>query len=257
MTYYNPYSGSFEQSRKLKKSANIILIISTSILCISWIIKSYFAGYDSFSGYISFMNCFLIIIYALLIFLSDIKFFNASVHRRNDLIDNSFNTTFGEERSISYYTNDTIEFGIYKLATNCFENSFFSYHLANEMLLSVWLRNLLFMILFLIFSLLGNSNVVVLLIQLTLPLLLLQNALKHTLFVMRIRNVYNNYRKLFNDFKSSTNSENKRDDIILNLLDYETLISNSSILLSSKLYNKLNPSLSSKWSKIKDEYGIK
>ncbi len=108
----------------------------------------------------------------------------------------------------------------------------------------------------LLFAILGYNNAFILLIQLTLPILLLQQAIKHTLFVYRIKRVYENYRRLFNDLKDESDSKRKRPEIILNVLDYETTLTYGSILLDSKIYDKLNPSLSLKWNQMKSDYKI-
>ena len=93
-------------------------------------------------------------------------------------------------------------------------------------------------------------------IQLTLPILLLQQAIKHTLFVYRIKRVYENYRRLFNDLRNESDSKLKRPEILLNVLDYETTLTYGAILLDSDIYNKLNSDLSAKWNNMKTEYKI-
>lgn len=256
MAQYNPYKGSFEQSKSFSKYAEITLWISTILLIAAFTIKSVNANWSAMSELISNINCFFIIAYAVLMFISENIFYQASLQRREDFIDNSFNVTIAEDRSYEYYTNENITSGIYKMAVNGFENSLFSYHIANKMTMKLWLKNIIFALLILTFAIFGFNNAFILLIQLTLPILLLQQAVKHTLFVYRIKRIYENYRRLFNDLKDKNDSKHKRPEIILNVLDYETTLTYGAILLDTKIYNKLNPTLSQKWIEIKRDYGI-
>ncbi len=256
MAQYNPYKGSFEQAKSFSKYAERVLWVSTIMLIIAFGIKTYNETWTEYSELISNINCFFIISYAILSFISDYIFYNAGIQRREDFIDNSFSTTIAEERSSGYYTNENIAVGIFKMAVNGFENSLFTYNIANKMTVSLWLKNIVIAILILTFAIFGYNSAFILLIQLTLPILLLQQAVKHTLFVYRIKRVFENYRRLFNSLKNEPDSKFKRPEIILNVLDYETTLTYGAILLDSKIYDDLNPELSTKWNKMKQEYNI-
>lgn len=256
MAQYNPYKISFEQSKNFNKYAEIVLWISTFLLLFSVIINTCKPSLISISELISNINCFFIISYAVLSFISENVFYQASKKRREDFIDNSFKTTIAEDRSIEYYTNESITSGIYKMAVNGFENSLFTYNIASKMTLRLWIKNIIFAILILIFAVFGYNSAFVLLIQLTLPILLLQQAIKHTLFVFRIERVYENYRRLFNDLKNQVDSKYKRPEILLNVLDYETTITYGSVLLDSDMYENMNDDLSKKWLELKRDYMI-
>lgn len=251
------YSFSFEQAKLLKKCVNWILIISTVLLAVSFSIETYAKEYANISTFITNVNCFFIISFAILSFVIEIIYFHSSSQRREDYIDNSFDSKLAEERSKNYYTNEKITAGIYKMAVNGFENSLFTYNISKCMTRNIWFKNLIFGILVLFFAVFGFKNEFTLLIQLTLPILLLQEALRHTLFVFRIKKVFENYRKLFNDLKNVEYSENKNPEIVLNVLEYETTLTYGSILLNTTIYNRLNPILSQKWIQLKDEYNIK
>lgn len=257
MAGYTPYKGSFEQSKSMSKCASVILWISTGMLVIAFTLKTIDITLAYASDIISNINCFFIISYGVLSFLSETFFYQASIQRRDDFIDNSFDTSLAESRSVDYYTNGNIATGIYKMAVNGFENSLFTYNIGKRMTLTIWLKNLIFMMMILVFAIFGFNNAFTLLIQLTLPILLLQQSIKHTLFVYRINRVFENYRRLFNALKNHEDSKYKRPEIILNVLDYETTLTYGAILLDSKLYEKLNPELSEKWVELKNEYNIK
>lgn len=257
MALYNPYLGSFEQSKTFNKYAELTLWISTILLIVAFALEKYNPLWKEYSVLMSNINCFFIISYAILSFIADNIFYQASIQRREDFIDNSFKTTLAEHRSADYYTNDNIVAGIYKMAVNGFENSLYTYNIANKMTTSLWIKNVVFAILILLFAIFGYNNAFILLIQLSLPILLLQQAVKQTLFVYRIKRVYENYRRLFNDLRNESDSKHKRPEILLNVLDYETTLTYGAILLDSDIYNKLNPELSTKWNQMKSEYNIK
>lgn len=256
MAQYNPYKGSFEQSKSFSNYAEITLWISTSLLIIAFALKEIHINWSNISEVITNINCFFIVAFAILSFISETVFYQASIQRREDFIDNSFETTLAENRSEEYYTNDNITSGIYKMAVNGFENSLFTYNIAKKMTTPLWLKNIVFAVLILTFSIFGYNSAFTLIIQLTLPILLLQQAIKHTLFVYRIKRVYENNRRLFNDLKNLSDSKHKRPEIILNVLDYETTLTYGAILLNSKIYDELNPILSVKWEEIKQQYNI-
>ena len=256
MVLYNPYSKVFEQSKCFYKYAELSLWISTILLGVIFVLDKCNIILKDDVILISSFNCFFVIYYAIISFISDFIFYQASIQRREDFIDNSFKTTLAEHRSDGYYSNDNINAGIYKMAVNGFENSLFTYKIASEMTLKLWIKTVLFVILFLIFAVYGCNNAFILVVQLTLPILLLQQAVKHTLFVYRIQRVFENYRGLFNALRNGSVSKQKIPEIIHIVLDYETTLTYGAIMLDSKIYNTLNPELSSEWNQIKLTYNI-
>lgn len=256
MVQYNPFKSTFEQSKDFSRYAEKTLWFSTILLVIAFILKEINPNWSNASELITNINCFFIVAYVIMSFISEMIFYQASIQRREDFIDNSFKTTLAEDRSKEYYTNDNIDSGIYKMAVNSFENSLLTYNIAKKMTTPLWLKNIIFVVLILTFTIFGYSSAFTMLIQLTLPILLLQQSIRHTLFVYRINRVFENNRRLFNDLKNANDSKSKRPVIILNVLDYETTLTYGSVLLSSKLYKELNPTISKKWEKLKREYNI-
>lgn len=251
-----PFKTSFELAKRISKASNIILWISTALIIFSYLIKRYKPEYQDVGNVIVGVNCISIIAYTILIFLSDLIYYNASIARRTDLIDNSFGTSYGEAKSVGYYSNNSTQDGIYKLAVNGFENCFFTFTIAQKMMFKVWLKNILFAVLIISFSIFGFNNALILLLQISLPVILLQQAIRHTLFNSRVTRVYENYRVLFNDLRSDDNPDSKVPFILKIVMDYETTLTSGAILLDSRLYKKLNDSLSQQWITIKSDYSI-
>jgi hypothetical protein len=252
-----PFKITFDSAKLYAHYADVVLYISTILLVTAFIIKSINPNLEPISNIINGINCLFIVAYTVLKFITDYLFYGASTQKRFDFIDNSFKTSFSEDNSIEYYSNEDIEKGIYKLAVNGFENSFFTYNIAKLMLKPIWIKNTIIAIAFISLAIMGYNNVFIMLLQLTLPLLLLSKAIKLTLFVNRINRVYENYRKLFQYLKNNNEKDNKRPEIIINVIEYETTLSWGSVLLDTKIYNSLNSELSKKWEEIKGKYKIK
>lgn len=257
MIQLNPFKETFDKAKNFNKHANFSLITSTVLFVAEFLIKQFFEDTASILVIITTLNCLFIIIYAVLIFLAEFFHYNASLHRRYDFIDNSFGSANAETRSSNYYTNEDIAHGIYKMAVNGFENVLFTYKISKEMLWPLWIKTALLVLIVIAVALSDLNNILVLLIQISLPIILIQQAIKHTLFVSRINRVFEKYRCLFSNMKDAMNLEYLKTETIASVLDYETALTYGAILLDSKIYNKLNPSLSEEWNKIKIEYNIK
>jgi hypothetical protein len=236
------------------KYANYVLLVSSIIIVLSFILREYFE-LDIINKWLEIINCFLIVGYTVVEIIVSNIFYEASKNRRDDFIDNSIKTKFSEENSEKYYSNDEIDKGIYKMAVNGFENAFFTYRISREMLKNTWLINAPIAIIFLFLATVGYSNILILFIQLSLPVILINQALKQTLFVNRMKRVNENYRILFQDFISKK-KKNKEPKIIANVLEYETTLSWGGILFDTNIYNKLNDKLSIEWKKKKKRYNL-
>lgn len=256
MTKIIPFKDNFDKAKKFDTYSNYALVISTAILIIAFFVNKKVVCFQQVSEWINRVNCLFILLYVGVEFMKDYYFFDASIQKREDFIDNSFGCSISGKKSQEYFTNDNIKAGIYKMCVNCFENVHFSYNIGYAMLTGIWVKAIFVSSIFIFLSICGYSEVVVLIIQLTLPLLLLLNAIKQTLFVNRLKNNLSSFKRLFNNMK-----RNERDDyiaeIICNVIEYEAILSWGGILFSSKLFSKMNTTLSQEWDSIKTLYDIK
>ncbi|MCP4705234.1 MAG: hypothetical protein GY865_11540, partial [candidate division Zixibacteria bacterium] len=212
-----PFKKTFDNAKSYDKYANICLWLSLIIMILPFVIQYINKDWKFISEIINAINCFFILSYAIFQLITDNISYEASTQKRIDFIDNSFETSFSEENSNGYYSNDDIEKGVYKMAINGFENSLFTYNIAKRMIKPLWMKNAIIGMLFAFLAIEGYNNAFIMLLQLSLPLLLLNQAIKHTLFVTRINKVYENYRRLFQDLKNNTNKEVKKPEIIINV----------------------------------------
>lgn len=103
----------------------------------------------------------------------------------------------------------------------------------------------------------GNKDIVILIIQLSLPFFLIQQAIRLTFFHSRVHDVVCNFKSLFNDMKDNKNEEGRFPEISRNVVEYESTKAWGSILLSDSLFKKMNPKLSEDWNRLKGLYNIK
>lgn len=89
--------------------------------------------------------------------------------------------------------------------------------------------------------------------QLLLPLQIMKEFIYLLYFYSKIKDIYEDYKKVY-----STTKKNERVPyIIKNIILYEKLFSTYQILIDSKIYRSLNSELSKKWLNIKEKYSIK
>jgi hypothetical protein len=250
-----PFKYSFDRAKKCDHYSNISLYIATFIIFISFVFPYAVEKHPKLYLWIDAINCLFIISFSALRVISQYIFYKASHEKRADFIDNSFGTSLAENKSVGYFSNDDITSGIYKLAVNGFENSLYTYNIAKKMMFPIWLKNSVFIIVFMFLAILGFSNIIVLIIQLTLPYILIHQAIKHTIFVTKMQEIFKDYKKLFYDLRY-INKEIKIPQILLSVIDYECALSWGSVLLDDKIYNALHDDLAKKWDEMKIEYNI-
>lgn len=250
-----PFKNKFDTAKKYDKFSTVLLYISTILLISNFILSKTTNTQTSTIHWIEIINCLIIVSFSILEFVVDYIHFGAETHRREDLVDNSFASLIAENRTESYYTNDDIKSGLYKMGVNNFESCFFSYNIAKEDLTRLWIKSIIISLLFIFIGIAGYDKVLIFFIQLTIPIVLLQQSIKHSIFVSRLKNVLDRYRTLFNNLKINKNKKNDAE-IIRDILEYEATISWGNILLNESTYKKMNTFLSAEWENLKKEYSI-
>ena len=150
-----PFSVNYETIRKINLAGNLILYLS-AILAILVIIngKLDFPNKVDIDKFLNSFLSFFSIAYFLEDLIQNYLFQLAEVHRRNDFIDNSFDTTLSDKNSKGYFSNDDLKTGIYKLGVNCFENSFFTKTVTLSMIPFMAIKSIVIVLLFILISLL-------------------------------------------------------------------------------------------------------
>ena len=255
--YYNPLRESFKLAKKIDSVAFKILILSAILTLLNFIFNRYVVSLKEWAEILSNANTVIIVIFALLKFAVSYIIFHTSFDKRSDFVDNSFGTNFSSSKSNKYYNNDSIENGILRMGANSFESCYFTYNLAIKDLKEKWIINLIVAVIIISLAVQGFNNVLAMLLQLTLPIYLISDAVNHSVFCLRVKNILDSFCRLYNDLKEEEITTKKEPEIILTVLNYETTLSTFNLLISESLYTKYNPHLSEQWEKLQEQYKLK
>lgn len=248
-----PYQDSYDKLKICRTiSFGLLAIISVLSIVLPIIKQSGHVFYDIFD----FLNIAFIIGYSILNTVTEVFICpNAAIKRRMGYIDNSIGSKLLDKPLTGYFSNDSIPFGSYKLAVNCYENCFFSYNIAKAMTLRIVIKNSVFFFFFLGCAYFGfQSNIVATpIIQIFISTLFLDELIHHLNFRTKLKKILDSFQQLFMQ-------KLKHDDLgipIFFALDYETVLAYNKSPLSDKIYKKLDPQLSQEWEELKIRYGIK
>ena len=201
-------------------------------------------------------NALFIIFYIVLELREGYLFARAERDRVFRYIDNSFHTAFAEKTIDNYFSQDYLNPGFYKLCVNCFENTFFTYNVAKQMQVGIYIKALFIVGVFMFSASVGDKGMARYIIESILPLVFVQSALKLSLFVSNLDNLRESFASFFTSIKDSDFSK-KEPEALKNVITYEKILASSSIQTDSKIFSKLNPSLTKEWEEMKIKYNIK
>lgn len=249
-----PFSVNYLTLKKISLAGSLILYTS-AMLSLLIILNEKLQ--PSNKDYLGMVFNSLLSFFSLAYFIQDLLhnylFQLSEVHRRNDFIDNSFSTTLCDKNSEGYFTNDNLISGVYKLGVNCFENSFFTKAVSLAMIPALLIKSIIIILLFILIVLFTDRQTIIVLMQVALPLTILQQSVRLIVLHFRINSIYKQFKFIF-----TTNSPEIRDSyIITNVINYESTIAWAGISLDSKKFDKLNDSLTQEWEGIKIRHKIK
>lgn len=182
----------------------------------------------------------------------------ADSKRRDDFIDNSFGSTFSPNASVGYFDTDEIRPGLYKAASNLFENCFFTYSLVKAITIRKTVLPALVLLSIAAFAYYGFKRVPfgLSLLQALFSATLLGELIKHFVLMARLHTIHDAWITLFQhqDFKSDISRY--QTHIYRYWLQYETLHSRIQAGIPDKVFTKLNPRLTQEWNNIKLRYNI-
>lgn len=248
-----PYQSSYNKLKICRTiSSWLLVIISVLSIALPIIKQSGYTFYDIFD----FLNIAFIIGYFILNTVTEVFIYpSTAIKRRKGYIDNSIGSKLLDKPLTGYFSNDSIPFGSYKLAVNCYENCFFSYNIAKAMTLRIAIKNTVFFFFFLGCAYFGfQGNIVATpIIQIFISTLFLNELIQHLNFRAKLKKILDSFQQLFTQ-------KLKYDDLgtpIFFALDYETVLAYNKSPLSDKLYKKLDPQLSQEWEELKRRYEIR
>ncbi|MFZ1320853.1 MAG: hypothetical protein WAT71_04790 [Ignavibacteria bacterium] len=179
---------------------------------------------------------------------------------RCDFFDNAFGTKFiHNKNSEEYYTNDNIEKGIYKMAVDLFESSLFTYNISSRMRFKRIILCCLLFVVLIPLSFYGFKNtffIGIIILQALLSIYFAGGLIKLLIFVGKNKEYFEELKSLFSNSNFKQNIIEYEAKIIKLYADYESTKAWSFIHLDSRIYNKINPTLSKEWEEMKQKYNI-
>jgi hypothetical protein len=253
MTRFVPFETNYDQIKKLEKSAFILLIISAILIIASWAFKKFFDE-EIINKYSYLIEISKVISYVSMIgflvinLLTKILFHNIEKRKRNDLIDNSFGTTYSDENTSGYYNNQETENGIKKLALNSYESSF---HTENTLKYMLY-KNLIILVLMCIPFLLsiftkGGSDIVRLLFEISIPITLFSQFVIVLIYYLNVSEINERFKIELTNIGVKKLKENHIPKLIIPIMEYYSIKSWANTNLDSKIFKKYNDQISEKW----------
>lgn len=250
-----PHQKAFNRVKTFGDWSNGILAVTTIVAISSMVFEDQLKS-DGLTDKVNALNSLLILAYFVLDLTILYLLQKAEMLRRLVFIDNSFGVNLTGKKSAGYFTNESLTPGVYKMAVNCFENSFFSHFVSSKMLIRLVIKNVPIAAIFIAAASMGEAKIVNLIFQLSLPVVLVQQLVKMAFYVTTTETVLDNFKTLFSDLRGNRPSDLRTPEILRNVIQYETNISWGSIPLSSSLFEKFNDELSREWERMKNEYQI-
>lgn len=219
----------------------------------------YFPYIKIYATTVNIINIVSLISYFGLDFIIDYHLYPlAEDSRKADFIDNSWGTKNSLQNSVDYYDNDELQYGIYKMAVNLFENVYFSLNVSKAMRWNKYGTNAVLTLLILVIACYGFNNVpiAVPLLQVVFSSVILGGLLKHIVFINRMKQVIYKWQSLFqiDDFK--IDPDKYRAQVYSIWLYYESTLARTQISLSEAKFNAMNQRLTHQWEQIKIKYNI-
>ncbi len=255
MSKFIPLSYTYQKVAQLNSWATIG-IYSSTVLSITISCLGYFNQLPVLKNILIGINILFVCIYVFLDNRAAYIFTKVEMKRRLDCLDNSFGTNFSGKKSRDYFTNDNLSPGLYKLAVNCFENSYHSQFIVAKMLPGIIIESIVIVAIFIFSSAFGNKEIVRLFFELALPAMLLQKMIKAVLFSSRMNDVLEKFKHLFNDLMSAS-FDCKTAEALRDVIEYEAALAWASTPLDSKIFDKFQNQLAIEWEELKTEYNIK
>lgn len=176
--------------------------------------------------------------------------------RRQQILSNSFGTKLSHEQTALYYNNDYSP-SIKRLGANTLENSLFSKEIAARMLIRSRFITGSYVICWILAFALRHNNLELLtwITQIVFSGEIVAQWLNLEVLRLRHERVYD---QLHYHFLHEIGEESPR--AVATILDafvsYESAKSSAGLLLSTKVFNKLNPALTEKWKRIRTDLNM-
>lgn len=178
--------------------------------------------------------------------------------RKADFLDNAFGTHILAVNSVGYYTNDDIDQGVYKAAVNLFENSLFTYRVAQAMLFKRLIPVVVVLIGVIILAEVGwyDQPLAIPMLQFFFSSIIALDFVKYLILFGRSKRIYEGWHNLFRTTNINQNHSSQIPEILRYWLTYESMLARLQVSLDDETFDKLNDELSEEWERIKNNLNI-
>jgi len=258
-----PFETSYNYIRKVEKAAFICLVVSAILTIVNWILPTHINWMndnllDYFKDKLKAINYLSMVVYLLTNIFIKIAFNLVEKRKRDDLIDNSFNTNFSDENTVGYYNNKEINPGIMKLALNSFESSFHTENTLKFMLFNKFYKLMTFGLLFVFSSFsTDGSTTIRLLFEISIPLVLLNDVIVIGYYYFNVININKVFTIQFTNQGSKELTQQDIGKLLMPTIDYYSIKAWANTNLDSKIFQNHNEEFSKKWKTRKERIGLK
>ena len=256
-----PYEIDYEFLATCRKHSNKMLWAIGILSVIIPLINTLSGVFDIVYIIIKLIDILLIMGYYVLNVVTEIFLFPKTANkRRMGLVDNSFGSKYLGKPTKGYYSNDDLEYGIYKFAVNIYESCLFTYNISKRMTVQVVIKNIFSGIVFITLAYFGakDNMVFIPILQIILSSLFVTELIHQLNFVNKLERLIEQFRDLYATYQK-TGDVRINEDIskeVMLALEYETILAYNKSPSSDRIYTKIRIQLTEEWDEIKDEYGI-
>lgn len=176
--------------------------------------------------------------------------------RRQETLSNSFSVALTHEETVGYYNNDQTN-PLKRLAANAMESAFFTRSIVRKMLRSQRITTLGYLVIWVAAMAYPSTDLELIGVaaQAIFSGEIVGRLVRMEWLRMRCEQLFNDFNRLFSSGKGISKPITQAQ-IIEFFTYYETTKSTAAILLSTKIFNKQNPSLTAEWERIRARLGI-
>ncbi|MGI6313130.1 MAG: hypothetical protein ACOXZI_02190 [Candidatus Cryptobacteroides sp.] len=253
----NPLRKKYIKVKKLNAWRYRVIIASSAIVLAAFFFsKIEMEWANTLTQCVDVLGSVSIITAAILSLFCSCYHIEAEDDRRKMVIDNAFDTKFGEEKSFEYYTNDELKKGIDRLSANYFESCFYTNHIAKSMVKGLRWKAVLLLIPFLCAIFFRDTNLFILLTNIAIVSLVVSNWVRVEILASKTKSIFEQYRTIYDNILKKLDKSAKEGKMTQLILDYEAAISWSHILLDENIYKKHQKELSCEWEVLKQSYKL-
>lgn len=174
--------------------------------------------------------------------------YKAESNRRKSCIKDAFVVDTITENVEEYYNNSSSP-SFKKYVLNTFENTLFSKNIAQKMLIPSAVKSLISFVVFIMICILfKNDDVILIISQTVFSTSYICGTLSLFVYKNRLETLYNDFYHLL--VTIGVNGTKEKVLLLSNIVEYESIKAHYKIRLSTKVFKKLNSSLSIEWSNI-------